>query len=69
VPVGTYVGLSVGDAIAQAASDVLEIQWQGEGTPPLDFVVVAQSIQPGLAVPLGSTIQLIAAPPSPSPSP
>lgn len=69
VPVSSYVGLSVGDAIAQAASEVLEIQWQGEGIPPMDFVVVAQSIQPGLAVPLGSTIQLIAAPPSPSPSP
>jgi hypothetical protein len=69
VPVGSYVGLSVGDAIAQAASGVLEIQWQGEGIPPLDFVVVGQSLQPGLAVPLGSTIQLIAAPPSPSPSP
>jgi beta-lactam-binding protein with PASTA domain len=69
VPVASYVGLSVGDAIAQAASDVLEIQWQGEGIPPMDFVVVAQSLQPGLAVPLGSTIQLIAAPPSPSPSP
>ena len=69
VPVGTYIGLSVGDAIAQAASGVLEIQWQGGGTPAESDVVVAQNPSPGQIVPLGSTIVLVAAPPSPSPTP
>ena len=69
VTVGTYVGLTVAQAKAQATSEGLVIVWQGGGTPAESDIVVAQNPPPGATVAPGSTILLNTAPPSASPSP
>jgi beta-lactam-binding protein with PASTA domain len=69
VIVGTYVGLTVAQAKAQATSEGLVIVWQGGGTPAESDVVVASNPPPGAIVAPGSAILLNTAPPTPSPSP
>ncbi len=69
VTVGTYVGLTVAQAKAQATSEGLVIMWQGGGTPADSDVVVASNPPPGTIVAPGSTLLLNTAPPFPSPSP
>jgi len=64
VVVGTYVGLAVGQAKAQATSEGLVIQWQG-ATPADSDVVTAQNPPAGSSVPIGSPILLAASPPAP----
>ncbi len=64
VTVGTYTGLTVGAAKAQATSEGLVIQWQG-ATPADTDVVTAQNPAPGSEVPIGSPILLSASPPTP----
>jgi serine/threonine-protein kinase len=64
VVVGTYVGLAVGQAKAQATSEGLVIQWQG-ATPADSDVVTAQNPPAGSNVPIGSPILLAASPPAP----
>jgi beta-lactam-binding protein with PASTA domain/tRNA A-37 threonylcarbamoyl transferase component Bud32 len=64
VVVGTYVGLAVGQAKAQATSEGLVIQWQG-ATPADGDVVTAQNPPAGSNVPIGSPILLAASPPAP----
>jgi serine/threonine-protein kinase len=64
VTVGTYTGLTVAAAKAQATSEGLVIQWQG-ATPADTDVVTAQNPAPGTEVKLGSPILLSASPPAP----
>ncbi len=65
VTVGTYNGLTVAAAKAQATSEGLVIQWQGGGSPADTDVVTAQNPGPGSVVNIGSPILLSASPPSP----
>jgi beta-lactam-binding protein with PASTA domain len=67
VTVGTYVGLTVAAAKAQATSETLVIQWQGGATPADTDVVTAQSPPAGRTVRPGSSILLSASPPTPAP--
>jgi beta-lactam-binding protein with PASTA domain len=67
--VGTYVGLTVAQAKAQATGEGLVIQWQGGGSPPESDVVVSQNPEAGTGLAPGSLILLNTAPPAPSPSP
>jgi beta-lactam-binding protein with PASTA domain len=69
VVVGTYVGLTVAQAKAQATAEGLFIQWQGGGSPAESDVVDSQNPLPGTGVAPGSPIILNPAPPAPSPSP
>jgi beta-lactam-binding protein with PASTA domain len=69
VVVGTYVGLPVAQAKAQATAEGLFIQWQGGGSPAESDVVVSQNPPAGTGVVPGSSILLNTAPPAPSPSP
>ena len=64
VTVGTYVGLTVSEAKAQATSESLVIQWQGS-TPADTDVVTAQNLPAGTEVDPGSSIILSASPPAP----
>ena len=64
VTVGTYTGLTVGAAKAQATAEGLVIQWQG-ATPADTDVVTAQNPTPGTEVAPGSTILLSASAPAP----
>ncbi len=64
VVVGTYTGLTVGAAKAQATSEGLVIQWQG-ATPADTDVVTAQNPGPGSEVQIGSPILLSASAPAP----
>ena len=67
--VGTYVGLTVPQAKAQATAEGFVIVWQGGGNPPESDVVVSQNPSAGTNVVPGSSILLNTAPPPPSPSP
>jgi len=73
VTVGTYVGLTVAQAKAQATLEGLVIRWQGSSTPlESDIVVAPQNPRAGAGVAPGSTILLNTTtppPPSPTPSP
>ena len=69
VTVGTYVGLTVAQAKAQATAEGLVIVWQGGGIPPESDMVVSQNPPAGTTVIPGSSILLNTAPPPPSPSP
>jgi beta-lactam-binding protein with PASTA domain len=68
VTVGTYTGLTVAAAKAQATAEGLVIQWQG-ATPADSDVVTAQNPAPGAEVKVGSPILLSASPPTPTPTP
>ena len=67
VIVGTYTGLTVGAAKAQATSEGLVIQWQGGASPADTDVVTQQNPAPGSEVQIGSPILLSASPPAPAP--
>jgi beta-lactam-binding protein with PASTA domain/tRNA A-37 threonylcarbamoyl transferase component Bud32 len=67
VTVGTYTGLTVGAAKAQATAEGLVIQWQGGSSPADTDVVTAQNPGPGSEVKIGSPILLSASPPAPAP--
>jgi len=71
VTVGTYVGLTVAQAKAQATLEDLVIRWQGGGTPAeSDIVVAPQNPRAGASVTPGSTILLnTTTPPTPTPTP
>ena len=64
VTVGSYVGLTVAAAKAQATAEALVIQWQG-ATPADSDVVTAQNPPPGSTVTIGSPILLAASAPAP----
>jgi beta-lactam-binding protein with PASTA domain/tRNA A-37 threonylcarbamoyl transferase component Bud32 len=71
VTVGTYVGLTVAQAKAQATLEDLVIRWQGGGTPAeSDIVVAPQNPRAGASAAPGSTILLnTTTPPTPTPTP
>ncbi len=69
VAVGTYKGLTVATAKAQATSEGLVIQWQGGATPPDTDIVTNQNPQPGTQAKVGSTLVLSTNAPTPAPTP